>query len=56
MKLTFEKWKKEHPYCHDLTNGKGEVRNYYCPITGDHFYNGSAWSEKLWKVFINSNT
>lgn len=56
MKTEFEKWKKDHPYYHDLTTGKGDVRNYYDPVSGDHYYNGFAWSKALWEVFINSNS
>lgn len=53
MKMDLEKWKKDHPGYVDLTNGKGDDRNYYDEKTGDHYYDGHAWSKELWDEWLN---
>jgi ADP-heptose:LPS heptosyltransferase len=37
----------------DLTHGKGEVRNFYCPTCKTHWYKGKIWSEKEWGEYVN---
>ena len=36
----------------DLTQGRGEVRNYYCPTCRMHIYKGRTWSAKEWSEYV----
>jgi hypothetical protein len=50
----------EIPYCllcksdtiNDLTKGKGEIRNYYCPNCRAHFYKGKWWTWQDWDRYV----
>lgn len=42
-----------HPYRTDLTRGKGEVRNIYCPTCDWHLYKGKEYTKEEWNKWIN---
>lgn len=55
--IDFEKSKKNAPCKHegktDLTHGRGETRNFYCPNCKRHWYRGRIWSEDDWYKYVN---
>lgn len=42
----------EHPEKKDLTQGLGEIRNYFCPHCKMHWYRGRAWTEAEWDEYV----
>lgn len=36
----------------DLTKGKGETRNYYCPRCQCHWYLGKFWTKTQWDEYV----
>jgi hypothetical protein len=45
--------KCKHEKKTDLTHGKGELRNFYCPDCKTHWYKGKIWSEEQWDDYVN---
>lgn len=44
------------PRIKDLTNGLGDVRNYYCMSCNAHEYDGLLYSRKQWDDWVNSGS
>jgi len=42
-----------HKELKDLTQGLGDVRNYYCPDCEAHWYKGRVWTKEEWEIFVN---
>lgn len=41
-----------HNSTSDLTQGRGNVRNYYCHACGMHFYKGREWTAEEWSQYV----
>jgi hypothetical protein len=39
-----------HEKLSDLTQGLGDLRNYYCPTCKTHWYKGKVWTKEEWKT------
>lgn len=42
-----------HKSLTDLTNGKGETRNFYCPQCDFHIWKGKEWTKEEWNKYVN---
>jgi len=43
----------KHETRKDLTQGKGEIRNIYCPTCDWHLYKGIEYTKEEWYKWIN---
>lgn len=43
------------PKIKDLTNGLGDMRNYYCMTCKAHEYSGRFYTRKQWDDWVNSS-
>lgn len=41
-----------HNKTKDLTQGLGDIRNYYCITCGLHHYKGREWTVKEWEEYV----
>ncbi len=54
--LTYKKFGNtlicNHEKLADLTQGLGELRNYYCPTCKTHWYKGKIWTKEEWEAHL----
>jgi len=50
----FERIPCNHEGRKDLTHGKGEIRNIYCPECGWHLYKGKEYTKAEWFAYVNN--